>query len=214
MQKSALTAGFALSVMVLGWPMGATLAARVFTRFGIRPVMLAGSLLVPIGTLVFVALQPDTPPAFAGIGSWVVGFGMGLLSSASLVLIQEIVDWSERGSATASFIFARSLGSTFGATIFGAVLNYGLIHSGQGGVSSDQLRRLLEGAARDATAGAPLRAVLAQSLHLTFVSMFVIALLTAAVTSLVPKIALGRRRVPAEHSGATEAPKGAPSAAE
>ena len=75
---------------------------------------------------------------------------MGLLSSASLVLIQEIVDWSERGSATASFIFARSLGSTFGATIFGAVLNYGLLHSGTGPVSSDQLRALLDGAAQDA----------------------------------------------------------------
>jgi EmrB/QacA subfamily drug resistance transporter len=214
MQKSALTAGFALSVMVLGWPMGATLAGRVLNRFGLRPILLTGGLLVPVGTLVFVALQPDYSPVFAGIGSWTVGFGMGLLSSASIVLIQEIVDWSERGSVTASFIFARSLGSTFGATIFGAVLNYGLIHSGQGAVSSDQLRRLLEGAARDATAGAPLRAVLAHSLHLTFVSMFVIALLTAAVTFLVPKIALGRRGVPAERSAATEAPKGAPSAAE
>jgi hypothetical protein len=44
--------------------------------------------------------------------------------------------------------------------------------------------------------------------------VFGIALLTAAGTSLVPKIALGRRRVPAEQSGATEAPKAAPSAAE
>jgi hypothetical protein len=44
--------------------------------------------------------------------------------------------------------------------------------------------------------------------------MFVIALLTAAVTSLVPKIALGRRGVPAERPATREAPKGAPSAAE
>ena len=43
-------------------------------------------------------------------------FGMGLSSSASIVLIQEIVDWSERGSVTASYLFARTLGSTFGAT--------------------------------------------------------------------------------------------------
>jgi EmrB/QacA subfamily drug resistance transporter len=221
MQKSALAAGFALSVMVLGWPIGATLAARLYSRFGVRPVLLAGALFVPVGTLVFVALQPDYSPVFAGVGSWIVGFGMGLLSSASLVLIQEIVGWSERGSATASFIFARSLGSTFGATIFGAVLNYGLIHSGNGAVTSDQLRRLLEGAAKEATAGAPLRGVLEQSLHLTFISMFVIALLTAAVTFLMPKIALGRRGVPAEQTGAevhsprrAGAPQGSPSAAE
>ena len=204
MQKSALAAGFALSVMVLGWPIGATLAARLLMRFGVRPVLVTGALLVPVGTLVFVALQPDYSPVVAGVGSWIVGFGMGLLSSASLVLIQEIVDWSERGSATASFIFARSLGSTFGATIFGAVLNYGLRHSGSGPVSSDQLRGLLEGASRNPAAAAPLRAVLEQSLHLTFVSMFVIALLTAAITFLVPKIALGRRGIPAEPLDSSE----------
>jgi hypothetical protein len=129
----------------------------------------------------------------------IVGFGMGLLSSASLVLLQEIVDWSERGSVTASFLFARSLGSTFGATIFGAVLNYGLMHSGTAAVvSSDQLRRLLEGAGQDAALNASIRAVLERSLHLTFLAMFVIALLTAAVASLVPKVTLGARRVPAE----------------
>jgi hypothetical protein len=128
----------------------------------------------------------------------IVGFGMGLLSSASLVLLQEIVDWSERGSVTASFLFARSLGSTFGATIFGAVLNYGLMHSGTAAVvSSDQLRRLLEGAAQDATLNASIRTALERSLHLTFLAMFAIALLTAAVASLVPKVVLGARRVPA-----------------
>ena len=72
---------------------------------------------------------------------------MGLSSSASIVLIQEIVDWSERGSVTASYLFARTLGSTFGATVFGAVLNMGLMRSGLGAVTSDELRRLLEGGA-------------------------------------------------------------------
>ena len=72
---------------------------------------------------------------------------MGLLSSSSIVLIQEIVDWSERGSVTASYMFARSLGSTFGATVFGAVLDYGLMHSGAAAVvTPDRLRGLLEGA--------------------------------------------------------------------
>jgi MFS family permease len=184
--------------MVLGWPIGATLATRMLTRFGVRPVLLTGSLFIPVGALVFVLLDPDGPPFIAGVGSLIVGFGMGLLSSASLVLIQEIVDWSERGSVTASFLFARSLGSTFGATIFGAVLNYGLMHSGTAAVvSSDQLRRLLEGAAQDAAVTASIRTALERSLHLTFLAMFVIALLTAAVASLMPKVVLGARRVPA-----------------
>jgi EmrB/QacA subfamily drug resistance transporter len=207
MRQSALTAGFALSAMVLGWPVGATLAVRLLTRFGVRPVLVTGGLLVPVGAFLFVLLGPEASPFLAGVGSVIVGLGMGLLSSASLVLIQDIVDWSERGSATASFLFARSLGSTFGATIFGAVLNYGLMHSGSAtGVSSDQIRRLLEAGAQEAAAMTPLRSLLDGSLHLTFLAMFAIALLTAASAALVPKVVLGRRPAPgpteiAEQSG-------------
>jgi MFS family permease len=154
MGKSPLIAGFALSAMVLGWPAGATLGVRVgFRRFGLRPVLRAGGVMIAAGALVFVALARDSSPVVAGLGSMVIGFGMGLSSSASIILIQEIVDWSERGSVTASYLFARSLGSTFGATVFGAVLNFGLLRSGHAAASSDQLRELLERGARPATSG-------------------------------------------------------------
>ena len=123
---------------------------------------------------------------------------MGLSSSASIILIQEIVDWSERGSVTASYLFARSLGSTFGATVFGAVLNFGLLRSGHVGVSSDQLRHLLDQGSGDAVGDPGLRAALEQSLHLTFVSMFAVALMVAATLFLVPKVAFAARRALAE----------------
>ena len=180
--------------MVLGWPVGATVGVRVgFKRFGVRAVLRVGGVLVPLGSLVFLVLNRDSSPIVAGLGSLVVGLGMGLSSSASIILIQEIVDWSERGSVTASYLFARSLGSTFGATVFGAVLNFGLLRSGQAGASSDQLRQLLERASE--AAGDPgLRAALEQSLHLTFVSMFAIALMVAAAAFLVPKVSFAPRR--------------------
>ncbi len=132
MQKPPLIAGFALSAMVLGWPIGATLSPRLWIRFGVRTILRTGAALIPVGALVFVFLRPETSPVVAGVGSAIVGFGMGLSSSASIVLIQEIVDWSERGSVTASYLFARTLGSTFGATVFGAVLNIGLARSSLG----------------------------------------------------------------------------------
>jgi EmrB/QacA subfamily drug resistance transporter len=197
MGRSALAAGFALSVMVLGWPMGATLAMRTLTRFGVRP-LLSGAILVPVGSLLFVFLRPEYSPVVAGVGSFVVGFGMGVMSNASLVMIQEITQWSERGSATASFIFARNLGSTFGATIFGAVLNYNLLRGGASALaSSDKLRELLNGVEQEG--GDALRGVLGASLHITFVSMFVFALLTTAAAFFAPRIVLARREAaPAE----------------
>jgi MFS family permease len=197
MQKSPLIAGFALSAMVLGWPVGATTGVRGFKRFGVRPILRVGGALVPMGAVMFILLRADSSPFAAGFGSLVVGLGMGLLSSASIILIQEIVVWSERGSVTASYLFARNLGSTFGATIFGAVLNIGLMRSGQA-VTSEQLRQLLEGRSADAVGDPALRAALEQSLHLTFVAMFGIALLVAASALLVPKVAFAARRALAE----------------
>src|SRR6202044_3078534 len=177
MQKSPLIGGFALSAMVLGWPIGATVGVRVgLKRFGVRAMLRIGGVLVAVGSVVFLVLNGESSPILAGLGSLVIGLGMGLSSSASIILIQEIVDWSERGSVTASYLFARSLGSTFGATVFGAVLNFGLLRSGPGGGSSEQLRQLL-GRGPEVEGHAGLRAALEQSLHRTFVSMFAIALL-------------------------------------
>jgi MFS family permease len=197
MQRSPLIGGFALSAMVLGWPIGATTGVSAFRRFGVRSVLRVGGALIPLGALVFLGLNQFSSPIVAGLGSLVIGLGMGLLSSSSIILVQEIVDWSERGSVTASYLFARSLGSTFGATVFGAVLNFGLLRSGHAGVTSDQLRQLLEQGS-DAVGEPGLRTGLEQSLHLTFVSMFAISVLTAATAFLIPKVAFGARRALAE----------------
>jgi MFS family permease len=197
MQKSPLIGGFALSAMVLGWPIGATVGVRGFRRFGVRSVLRVGGLLIPLGSLVFLVLNGESSPIVAGLGSLVIGLGMGLSSSASIILIQEIVDWSERGSVTASYLFARSLGSTFGATVFGAVLNFGLLRSGHAGATSEQLRQLLEQGS-EAMGEPGLRAALEQSLHLTFVSMFGVSLLVAATLFLVPKVVFAPRPALAE----------------
>ncbi len=201
LNQSALVAGFTLTVMVLGWPIGATLAARNFSRFGLRATLLFGASLLPVGALAFLFMAPGMSPVVAGVGSTVMGFGMGFLSTSAIVIIQDSVGWGERGSATASNIFSRNLGSTLGATILGAVLNISLAHRGDGvaAVHFDQIRQLLDhsltGAGNDA-----IRAALGQSLHLTFWAVFGVAALTLALATLVPSVAVkqGARAAAAE----------------
>ena len=196
-----MVAGFALTMMVLGWPIGATLAAKNFHRFGLRPTLVAGGLLLPLGSMAFVALGPSTSPMVAGAGSLVMGFGMGLLSTAAIVIIQDSVGWAERGSATASNIFARNLGSTLGAAALGAVLNIGLAHATRGGaVGSDDLRRVLDrsGEAAATLGDAAVRATLQHALHATFWAVFALSLATALLALLVPRVTIGARtQVPA-----------------
>jgi EmrB/QacA subfamily drug resistance transporter len=191
--RSPVVAGLALTMTVLGWPIGATWSARSIPRFGLRPLLVSGALLMPVGASAFLALGPESSPILAAAGSLVMGFGMGLVSTCSIVLVQEIVAWAQRGSATASHIFARNLGSTLGATALGAVLNYGLARSEVGrAVSSEELRALLQGGA-GAAAGAA-RATLEHALHLTFWAVFAISLAVVGLALLVPAVALGRPR--------------------
>jgi hypothetical protein len=125
-------------------------------------------------------------PLVPAMGSLVMGFGMGLVSVPSLVLIQEIVDSTERGSVTASNIFSRNIGSTLGATVLGAVLNHSLNRSGTlAPVTSDQLRQLLNTAAL--TPGAlHIRLAMGQALNLTFWAMLVLSLGTVILALMVP----------------------------
>ncbi len=198
LNRSALVAGFALTMMVLGWPIGSTIAARNFGRFGLRPTLLIGAALLPIGALAFLALDPGSSPVLAGVGSIIIGFGMGFLSTAAIVIIQDSVGWAERGAATASNMFSRNLGSALGATVLGGILNLALAQR-SGGVGYDQIRQLLD---HPGTAiGDPtVRAALGQSLHLTFWAVFAMTALTALLATLVPSVAMsqGPREMPAE----------------
>jgi EmrB/QacA subfamily drug resistance transporter len=186
--RSPTVAGFTLTATVLGWPIGATIAARLFIPIGLRRTMLIGASLIPIGAVAFVVVQPGMSPIVPGIGSVVLGLGMGFLSNAGLVLVQGSVDWSERGSATASVIFARSLGSTLGATVLGTVLNLSLAAQG---TRPSALRRLLD-APGGAVSDPALRMALANALHLTFWAVLAVAVCTLLFALLVPDVPIDR----------------------
>src|SRR5258708_1129695 len=169
LHRSPVVAGLALTMMMVGWPVGATLAAKSFHRIGLRRILIGGSAFIPVGAVLLLVLSPGSSPLIAAFGSLIIGFGMGTSSVSSLVLIQEIVDGTQRWSATASNLFSRNLGSTIGATLFGPVLNFGLSHSnGAAAVTSDQLKALLHNQAAILRNTDAIRQVVHQSLHLTF----------------------------------------------
>jgi MFS family permease len=166
------------------------LAARLFHGFSLRSLLVSGALLQPVGAVLFVVLAPAMSPLVAAAGSLVMGFGMGLMSVSSLVLIQEIVEPAQRGSVTASNLFARNFGSTLGATLLGAVLNHGLRRAGMlQPITSDDLRRLLlaPSLAPDAS---HLRLAMEQALNLTFWAMMMLSLATVLLALRVPASAL------------------------
>ena len=185
--RSSLEAGFTLTMLIVGWPLAVVLSPKLFRTFGIRRTLRVGSLLFPFGATFLLFLTPDSTPIPAGIGAFFMGFGMGLISLTSIVLVQDSVDWSERGSATASILFSRSLGNTLGATALGSILNLGIAHFGSGALAT-QLHDVLNQPTglSDLSSNPAIRAVFNAALHWSFWGVFVVAVLTFLTTWLIP----------------------------
>jgi EmrB/QacA subfamily drug resistance transporter len=123
---SALVGGFALAALTIGWPVTAALSGRIYLRVGFRATALAGAVLILIGGGLIALFGPRTPVlAVAGV-CFLIGAGMGLVNSPIVVAIQSAVGWDQRGVATGTNLFGRSLGSAVGVAIFGAIANASL----------------------------------------------------------------------------------------
>jgi EmrB/QacA subfamily drug resistance transporter len=119
----ALVAGFTLAAMTIGWPIAATLSGRVYMRIGMRDTALIGSVFVIIGAVLVALLSQSAAVWQAAAAAFVLGIGLGLSSSPTVVAVQTTVGWERRGVATATNMFARSIGSAVGVATFGAIAN-------------------------------------------------------------------------------------------
>jgi EmrB/QacA subfamily drug resistance transporter len=195
LQQTPVIAGLALTTVMIGWPVGATVAARTFTKVGLRRMLLIGAALLPVGSGTLALLTETSSWVTTAVGSATMGVGMGLVNVSSMLIIQGLVERTQRASVTAANLFSRNLGSTLGVTLLGAVFNFGISRHVGALVTSEQLRQLLD-APRDFTVtGVAARVALQSSLHMTFCGLFVICLLSALSASLVPPLHIDPRTI-------------------
>src|SRR6185437_14250047 len=89
-----------------------------------------------------VALDPACGVAWAGVGAFLIGVGMGFCNTTFIVSTQTAVAWEQRGIATSLALFTRMVGQSLGASAFGAVLNIGV--AARLGEVGDAIDRLME----------------------------------------------------------------------
>ncbi|WP_275425410.1 MDR family MFS transporter [Bacillus sp. CGMCC 1.16541] len=194
MGESPLVAGFTLTTMSIGWPIAATIAGKLMLSIGFRMTSVMGGVSLILGSGVFATLTPNDGPLWAAFGSFLIGVGMGLSSTAFIVLIQSTVDWKQRGIATASNMFMRNLGSTIGAALLGGILNIQMKsyieQSGIENVNVDTTNVLLNPKMRE-TLSASVRTVLqdglTNALHQVYLVVGLFAVISFLFILLLPK---------------------------
>ncbi|MFD3745248.1 MDR family MFS transporter [Nocardia sp. NPDC058633] len=160
---SALVAGLTVGGLTLGWPLTATLSGRLYLRWGFRISGLVGSTLTVLGCASTLLVGPHASPWQIAASCFLIGAGMGLVASPTLIAAQASAQWHERGVVTSANMFARSLGSALGVALFGAIVNAGI---------------------RDPDHPAP--SELAHGIHLVFVAMLAMAAVMFVAAATMP----------------------------
>ncbi|HEX9999182.1 MAG TPA: MDR family MFS transporter [Actinoplanes sp.] len=160
-----LVAGFALAPLLMGWPIAASQAGKVYLRVGFRGCALIGTTLVLLGSALLLLLGRDSSVLEVGLCCLVIGLGMGLTTSPTLIAAQSSVGWADRGVVTANNIFLRSLGSSLGVAVFGAIANATV---GSGAVDPGRLTT---------------------AVHRIFIGMVLVAVLMMAMAAILPRSA-------------------------
>ena len=118
--KTPMQMSIAMLSLSLGWSIGALACGQIVNRFGQKPSTVFGSLCLAIGGGVMITFSTGTSLTTCSIVLGFVGIGMGFVSTATLLVVQDSLDKSDLGVATSSHQFARTLGGTIGVGVSGS----------------------------------------------------------------------------------------------
>ncbi|MHB0990446.1 MAG: MFS transporter [Burkholderiales bacterium] len=124
LQSGALTvawAGIALLPMSLVFVGLSHKTGAWSHRFGVRPLMTGGMILIGTGIAILSCTQSGQPLWLAEMGLLLTGLGMALNTGPVLAAAVAAVASSRAGTASALVNTARMAGATFGVAVLGAV---------------------------------------------------------------------------------------------
>jgi EmrB/QacA subfamily drug resistance transporter len=121
--NSPTKSGLLLLPLVLGLLIASVTSGRLTSKLGrYRIFPIFGTLVLSLGLWLMSHLTLTTSEWMIGVWMAVIGIGLGSFMQIMTLAIQNSVDRSELGTATASATFFRSLGSSLGGAIFGSIL--------------------------------------------------------------------------------------------
>ena len=199
---NATNAGLLLMPQMLGILIGTIGAGRLTTRYGRYKIFpIVGLSLLAFAFFALSRIQPDTPIVVALGCMILVGMGIGMTTPALMLSVQNAVPTQDIGASTSALTTLRSMGSSLGAAVFGAVLTARLnseLAQNLGRVARRIDPALLRGSP-DQISALPARVQagvvesFADALSTVFLAAVPIALAALAIVVFMPEIPLRTR---------------------
>ncbi|KNB52918.1 MDR family MFS transporter [Streptomyces caatingaensis] len=110
--------------MVAGMLIASTASGQIVSRTGrYRLFPISGTAVMVVGLLLLHQLEPATSTGVMSVCFFVFGLGLGLVMQVLVLVVQNSVSYENLGVATSGATFFRSIGASFGVSVFGTIFS-------------------------------------------------------------------------------------------
>lgn len=187
---NAKISGLSLAPMSVSWLLASVILGKYMVKYGAKAVILLSNIILLIGTMLLLTLGINSSLLFVLIYVFIMGFGFGGVFTILTIIVQESVDYNKRGAATAANSLLRTLGQTIGVSIFGSIFNLYIIkYFAKLDIAGVEPSNLYNTSNYNAViTGEQIKLSLNSSLHVLFLILIGISILTIILSLLIPKI--------------------------
>ncbi|NIL57060.1 MDR family MFS transporter [Salinispora arenicola] len=198
---SATESGLLLLPLMFGMLVVSLAVGRTITRTGrYRVFPIVGGVVMSAGMALLTYLDAQTGRTESSLYLFVLGVGMGFLMQTTMLIAQNSVDQRDLGAASGAATFFRSIGGSFGISLFGAVFasrlagspGGGAFGGGEAGTAMDLAKlQQLPAAARELVFGG-----LADAISHVFLWALLFTLVVPALAWFIKEIPLRTENIP------------------
>jgi EmrB/QacA subfamily drug resistance transporter len=119
---SPTISGVYLLPMVLGLLITSVGSGQVIARTGHYKVFpIVGTAILAVAMYLLSTLDETTPTGLMNVYFFILGLSLGLIIQVLVIAVQNTVSYSDLGAATSGVTFFRTIGGSFGVSVFGAI---------------------------------------------------------------------------------------------
>jgi len=121
---SPTISGVYLLPMVLGLLVTSIGSGQLIARTGRYKVFpIVGSAVMAVALYLLSTLDETTPTWVMNVYFFLLGFSLGLIIQVLVIAVQNTASYADLGAATSGVTFFRTIGGSFGVSVFGAIFS-------------------------------------------------------------------------------------------
>jgi EmrB/QacA subfamily drug resistance transporter len=185
----ATISGLSMAPMSVSWLLASVIISKAMPKYGARMVIVSSTAILLISSLLLPTLGIHSPLLLVTTYVFIMGLGFGGAFTTLTIVVQESVEFNNRGAATATNSLLRTIGQAIAVSVFGTIFNVNIVkyfsNLGVKGIKPNDLYSV--GNLNTTISLEQVRISLNSGMHVVFISIIIISTICLVLAFRIPK---------------------------